>query len=77
MFDPLNLGTLSETIKGQSHGGLFPHAQWLREAEIKHGRMAMLAFVGTVAAVSGLSFPEVSEDVSNSSEHLVLRFFSL
>ena len=59
VFDPLNLGTLSETIKGQSHGGLFPHAQWLREAEIKHGRMAMLAFVGTVAAVSGLSFPEV------------------
>jgi len=56
VWDPLGLGTLSETVKGP-HGGVMPHAKWLREAELKHGRGAMLAFVGTCVAEAGVIFP--------------------
>jgi len=56
VWDPLSLGSLSDTIKGE-HSSVMPHAKWLREAEIKHGRAAMLAFVGTMAAATGVVFP--------------------
>lgn len=55
VWDPLSFGSLSEVIKGE-HAGIFPHAEWLREAEIKHGRGAMLATVGTIVALSGIHF---------------------
>lgn len=30
----------------------YPHVQWLRESELKHGRCAMLAIVGIFAQQS-------------------------
>jgi hypothetical protein len=56
VFDPLSFGSLSEVIKGD-HAGIWPHAKWLREAEIKHGRSAMLAFIGTLVALSPVALP--------------------
>jgi hypothetical protein len=56
VWDPLGFGSLSDTVKGE-HSGVMPHAKWLREAELKHGRGAMLAFVGTCVAVNGVHFP--------------------
>jgi len=56
VWDPLGFGSLSDTVKGE-HGGVMPHAKWLREAELKHGRGAMLAFVGTCVAINGVHFP--------------------
>ena len=44
-FDPLGLSD-----------SFWPLA-WMREAEIKHGRVCMLAFVGTCFAANGVIFP--------------------
>ena len=54
-FDPLGLGKMHE-IKG-AFPNMFPHTQYLEESEIKHGRMAMLAWTGVWATESGLHFP--------------------
>jgi len=43
-FDPMGLST-PQNIK------------WMREAELKHGRMAMLAWTGYVAVDLGIKFP--------------------
>merc|ERR1719310_2223293 len=43
-FDPLGLST-PQNIK------------WMREAELKHGRMCMLAWTGYVAVDLGIKFP--------------------
>jgi len=43
-FDPMGFGKMHE-IKG-AFPNMFPHTQFLEEAEIKHGRMAMLAWTG-------------------------------
>jgi len=56
VWDPLGFGSVSETINGE-HSSVMPHAKWLREAELKHSRGAMLAFVGMMAACTGVSFP--------------------
>ena len=51
-FDPIGLadqsfwGTTSEETIG-----------FLRESEVKHGRIAMFAFVGYIAAANGFTFP--------------------
>jgi hypothetical protein len=50
-WDPLGLTDM--TIDGSSEQAI----GWLRHAEIKHGRVAMFAFVGFVAQSAGLYFP--------------------
>jgi len=43
---------------------------WLREAELKHGRVCMLAFLGWVSNDAGLKFPgEAFQGVSSLSAH--------
>ncbi|KAL9190266.1 hypothetical protein ACHAXT_007477 [Thalassiosira profunda] len=52
-FDPMGFGKMHE-IKG-AFPNMFPHPQFLEEAEIKHGRMSMLAWTG-VWATEGLGW---------------------
>ena len=57
-FDPLNLASVGsdETLA------------WFRAAELKHGRVAMLAFTGYVVQSAGYHFPGMlSSDVSFES----------
>ncbi|TFJ82963.1 hypothetical protein NSK_005736 [Nannochloropsis salina CCMP1776] len=43
-WDPLGLAGISE----RNNLGINPHIKWLQESEIKHGRTAMLAFLGVI-----------------------------
>ena len=56
-WDPLSLGELHSLVAGSEHAGVMPSPQWLREAEIKHGRVAMLAFTGALVQSYGMHFP--------------------
>ena len=56
-WDPMSFGELHDLVKGSEHAGVMPHPQWLREAEIKHGRVAMLAFTGALVQSYGMHFP--------------------
>jgi len=57
IFDPLDLASKYDV-------------NWLREAEIKHGRVCMLAFLGFIANDAGLKFPgEVFQGVSSIDAH--------
>lgn len=50
-WDPLGLTELYK-VSGNN-----PDVAWLREAELKHGRMAMLAVVGIIVQSSGVHLP--------------------
>uniref|UniRef100_A0A7S0J1N8 Uncharacterized protein n=1 Tax=Calcidiscus leptoporus TaxID=127549 RepID=A0A7S0J1N8_9EUKA len=57
VFDPLGLADKYDL-------------NWLREAELKHGRVCMLAFAGFIANDAGLKFPgKVFEGVSSIEAH--------
>jgi len=61
-FDPLSLSSLPTDFSGiiqppQWEEKSLPTLYWMREAEIKHGRVTMLAWVGWVAADGGFGFP--------------------
>jgi len=49
VWDPLGFGKLYDRNFDFNQVMTYPHVQWLREAEIKHGRVCMLAFVGALA----------------------------
>jgi hypothetical protein len=51
-YDPLELS--STTIWGNSNEATIA---WLRHSEIKHGRIAMAAFVGYIVQSNGIHFP--------------------
>lgn len=52
VYDPLNLLNIHEI-----NPGVLPHGKWLREAELKHCRIAMLASIGAFASQWPLTIP--------------------
>lgn len=58
VWDPLNFGSVSDQSPELA---TLPHVKWLREAELKHGRICMLAFVGVLTTASGAHFPVYPE----------------
>uniref|UniRef100_A0A7S0B535 Uncharacterized protein n=1 Tax=Pyrodinium bahamense TaxID=73915 RepID=A0A7S0B535_9DINO len=50
VWDPLGFGKLYDRNFDFNMVMTYPHVQWLREAEIKHGRVAMMAATGSVVA---------------------------
>ena len=40
-WDPIGFSKLHENIQGSEHAGVVPSQQWMREAEIKHGRRTL------------------------------------
>uniref|UniRef100_A0A7S3PV12 Plastid light harvesting protein n=1 Tax=Chaetoceros debilis TaxID=122233 RepID=A0A7S3PV12_9STRA len=50
-WDPLSLGKLEDA--NDTFPNMFPKSQYLQEAEIKHGRMSMLAWTGVWATHVG------------------------
>jgi hypothetical protein len=49
VWDPMGFLTLGEGEAFDTFTNMFPKEQFLREAEIKHGRQAMLAWTGVWA----------------------------
>jgi len=52
-FDPLSLAKLGTGESFDTFPNMFPDVQFLQEAEIKHGRQAMLAWTGVWATHEG------------------------
>lgn len=52
VWDPLSLRTLGTGEAFDTFPNCFPNEQFLKEAEIKHGRQAMLAWTGVWATTS-------------------------
>lgn len=52
-FDPLNLAKLGTGESFDTFPNMFPDIQFLQEAEIKHGRQAMIAWTGVWATHQG------------------------
>merc|ERR1712224_788901 len=48
IWDPMGFSKLYDRNFDFNMAMTYPHVQWLREAEIKHGRVCMLAFTGMV-----------------------------
>jgi hypothetical protein len=66
VYDPLGMTSLHNVAPD-----VFPHAKWLRESELKHGRAAMLATVGVFATQIGPSIPgytAVADPVENLNQ---------
>lgn len=52
-FDPLSLAKLGQGESFDTFPSMFPNVQFLQEAEIKHGRQAMIAWTGIWATHQG------------------------
>jgi|EP00970_Alexandrium_tamarense_P008035 hypothetical protein len=66
-FDPFYLSSIDKNFAGfiqppswEETNGL-PTLYWMREAELKHGRIAMMAFAGWLATDFGVRFPGAGE----------------
>lgn len=67
-FDPFYLSSIQKDFSGfiqpnqwEDKGEGLPTLYWMREAELKHGRVAMLAWAGWVAVDQGARFPGAGE----------------
>jgi len=61
-FDPMYLSSIPKDFSGfiqppQWEEKGIPTLYWMREAELKHGRVCMLAWFGYIAADGGFGFP--------------------
>ena len=70
VYDPLGMLKLHDISPSN-----FPHAQWLRESELKHCRAAMLASVGAFSSQWGLVIPgytavEGGDPVGNLNQYV-------
>ena len=73
-FDPFYLSSIPKNFAGfiqppsweETEG--IPTLYWMREAELKHGRVAMLAVAGWVATDMGIRFPGSIFSTSNIPE---------
>ena len=52
-WDPLGIGKIAKSLPGDEQATI----GWWRHAEIKHGRVAMAAFVGFLVNYQGITFP--------------------
>jgi len=69
VYDPFDMLKLHDVAPS-----VFPHAQWLREAELKHGRICMLASIGAFTGQWGLEIPgytAVADPVENLNKFVV------
>lgn len=66
-FDPLSLAKLGTGEGFDTFPNMFPNEQFLKEAEIKHGRQAMLAWTGVWAthqvSLPSRSFPRRQDSI--------------
>eukprot|EP00930_Biecheleria_cincta_P034057 TRINITY_DN2356_c0_g1_i7.p1 TRINITY_DN2356_c0_g1~~TRINITY_DN2356_c0_g1_i7.p1 ORF type:complete len:505 (+),score=118.29 TRINITY_DN2356_c0_g1_i7:31-1545(+) len=62
-WDPFGFAKLYDRNFDFNYAMTYPHVQFMREAEIKHGRVAMLAYVGILAksVVTIPGYPDVME----------------
>lgn len=62
-WDPFGFAKLYDRNFDFNYAMTYPHVQFMREAEIKHGRVAMLAFVGILAksAYTIPGYPDIQE----------------
>ena len=58
IYDPLGMLKLHDI-----NPGVCPHPKWLREAELKHSRIAMLAVVGAFTGQLHLTIPGYTSNI--------------
>jgi len=69
IYDPLDMLKLHSV-----NSDVLPHPKWLRESELKHGRICMLASIGAFASQYGLTIPgytAVPDPVENLNQYIV------
>ena len=69
VYDPVDMLKLHDL-----NPEVFPHPKWLRESELKHCRIAMLASIGAFTGQFGLVIPgytAVADPVENLNQFVV------